>query len=119
MKLAEVECQLKEARTSTRTRSLLDEKRRELDKLKTSTRTREEFSKVRHELEEEKAKRISSKTMAEYERQQALLRKLKDERSGLADIDVAFLLDCTGSMSSYINAAKDHINEIVNEIVSR
>ena len=64
--------------TSTRTRDMLDEKIRELEKLKrdsmTTTRTREMLSKIRKEVDEERDKLTSSKTRAEYERQQAMLR---------------------------------------------
>ena len=87
MKLELVERELAAAKsgagtksTSTRTRDLLEVKMRELQKLKqdssTTTRTREMLSKVRREVDEERDKLTSSKTRAEYERQQAMLRYL-------------------------------------------
>ena len=34
------------------------------------------------------------------------------------ELDLAFIMDCTGSMGSYIETARRHIKEIVDEIVS-
>ena len=84
-RLAFVEKELAEAKnvagpaaTSTRTRDLLDEKMRQLEKLRqdssTTTRTREMLSKIKKEVDEEREKLTTSKTRAEYERQQFLLR---------------------------------------------
>ena len=84
-KLAIVERELAEAKkvarpaaTSTRTRDLLEEKMRELQRLRqdsrTTTRTREMLYNIRREVDEERDKLTSSKTRAEYDRQQILLR---------------------------------------------
>ncbi len=122
-KLLEAERTKTASKTTTRTRNLLEEKIKELERLKeagsgttTTTRTREMLSKVKREVAEEKAKLTTSKTLAELERQEAMLRKLKEQER---DTDVAFLLDCTGSMWSHIEAAKNNIKQVVDEIMGR
>ncbi|CAG0900528.1 unnamed protein product, partial [Darwinula stevensoni] len=131
--LAEVEKQLElEKRsaageaTSTRTRDLLDRKLEELRLMKvatsaaaTSTKTRDALVKVMRDIDVERDKLAKCQTLAEYQKQQALLQKMKEANALRGDTDVAFMLDCTGSMSSYIKAAKEHIKDIVDEIRNR
>ncbi len=80
---------------------------------KSSLRNREMLERVKGQVAAEKAKMTASKTLAEYERQQALLRKMKRQAG---DADVAFLLDCTKSMRRYIGEAKDKIRNIVAKV---
>lgn len=40
------------------------------------------------------------------------------DASSKQQLDLAFIMDCTGSMGSYIDTARRHIKEIVDEIVS-
>lgn len=43
---------------------------------------------------------------------------MEDKIKRTASLDVVFLLDCTGSMSSYIEATKNDINEFARQIVA-
>ncbi len=115
-KLKEVERSLAEKRSADRkSRALLEEKMGELERMKeSSSRNREKLERVKGQVAVEKAKMTARKTLAEYERQQALLRKMKRQAG---DVDVAFLLDCTCSMRDYIEEAKDKIRKIVGKVI--
>ena len=110
--LAEVQKQLN-SRTSTTTRKQLEEAQHKLAALKTKTRTREELRKVEEEIARERAKEISSYTVEVFKKKQELLKQMLAKNK---NVDVAFLLDCTGSMAGYINEAKNQIKKIVQDI---
>ena len=117
-KLAEAERQLSQrrgtsTRTSTRTREQLEEAQQKLAALKTKTRTREDLRRVEEEIARERAKEISSYTVEVFNKKQELLRQMLVKNK---NVDVAFLLDCTGSMAGYINEAKNQIKKIVQDI---
>ena len=111
-KLAEVQRQLN-SRTSTSTREQLEEAQQKLAALKTKTRTREDLRRVEEEIARERAKEISSYTVEVFNKKQELLRQMLVKNK---NVDVAFLLDCTGSMAGYINEAKNQIKKIVQDI---
>ena len=64
-------------------------------------------------IKREKDKMLSTKTKQRFKKQQETLAKLIIDNSSL---DVAFLVDCTGSMSKYIEQTKENIEFIVNSI---
>ncbi len=107
-------------RSAIRKRNLLKEKLRELERTGADAtamdRTRELLCKVKNDIEEKNTKLASSRTRMEYEKQQNLLRKMKEKEK---TIDVAFLLDCTKSMRRHIDAAKANITDIVEKIKER
>ena len=100
--------------TSTRTRDMLRIADDKLAKMKTSTRTREELKKVEEEILKVREKESSAYTLEVFKKKQELLRKLLENNK---NADVAFLVDCTGSMASYIGETKNQIQKIVSEIV--
>ena len=53
---------------------------------------------------------LSTKTKQRFKKQQETLAKLIIDNSSL---DVAFLVDCTGSMSKYIEQTKENIEFIL------
>ena len=116
-RLAEVEKLLAQSKlkTSTRTREQLALKEEELKKLNapTSTKTREKLRKVEDAIKKEKENRTSTKTIQVFRKKQEILRKMIKDNSSL---DVAFLVDCTGSMAPYITETKNDIEEIVSSI---
>ena len=113
-RLAEAEKQLSR-RTSTKTREQLEEAERKLAemKTKTSTGTREELRRVEEEIAKERARATSDYTREVFEKKQELLRKMLEKNK---NVDVVFLLDCTGSMAGYINEAKNQIKKIAEDI---
>ena len=113
-RLAEAEERLS-SRTSTKTREQLVEAERKLAemKTKTSTGTREELRRVEEEIAKERAKATSDYTREVFEQKQELLRKMLEKNK---NVDVVFLLDCTGSMAGYINEAKNQIKKIAEDI---
>ncbi|CAG2191142.1 unnamed protein product [Mytilus edulis] len=50
--------------------------------------------------------------------QESIIDLIKPSSSQNGKLDLAFIMDTTGSMSSYINSAKQNIREIVEEIVT-
>ena len=110
-KLAIADKQL--AATTTRTRDLLHAKMAELEKMKTSTTTKEKLRLVDADIRRQREKETSSYTLEMFKKKQLLLRKMLEQNK---DVDVAFMLDCTGSMASYINETKGQIKKIVSEI---
>ena len=64
-------------------------------------------------IKREKDKMHSTKTKQLFMKKQETLAKLIIDNSSL---DVAFMVDCTGSMSKYINQTKENIEFIVNSI---
>ncbi|XP_071135421.1 uncharacterized protein [Mytilus edulis] len=50
--------------------------------------------------------------------QESIIDLIKPSSSQNGKLDLAFIMDTTGSMSSYINSAKQNIREIVEEIVA-
>ena len=60
-----------------------------------------------------KTKEISSYTVEVFKKKQELLKQMLAKNK---NVDVAFLLDCTGSMAGYINEAKNQIKKIVQDI---
>ena len=116
-RLAEVEKLLAQSKlkTSTRTKELLALKEEELKKLNapTSTKTREKLKQVEEAIKKEKENRTSTKTIQIFRKKQEILRKMIKDNSSL---DVAFLVDCTGSMAPYIAETKNDIEEIVSSI---
>ena len=113
-KLAEAERQLSR-RTSTKTREQLEEAERKLAemKIRTSTGTREELRRVEEEIAKERAKVTSEYTREVFEKKQELLKKMLEKNK---NVDVVFLLDCTGSMAGYIEEAKNQIKKIAQDI---
>ena len=106
--------------TSTGTREKLRFAEEELKRLeleeKTSTKMREDLSRMNKEIERKRKDMISSETRADFERRQAILEDLIDENSKL---DLAFMMDCTGSMGSYISQTKSDIFNIVDDIKAK
>ena len=64
-------------------------------------------------IKREKDKMLSTKTKQIFKKKQETLAKLIIDNSSL---DVAFLVDCTGSMSKYIDQTKENIEFVVNSI---
>ena len=114
-KMAVVDMELNGGRTSTRTRERLAEAEQKLAemKTKTSTRTRDDLRRVEEEIAREQAKVTSKYTMEVFRRKQAMLLQLLEKNK---NVDVVFLLDCTGSMAGYINEVKNQIKQIVKQI---
>ena len=114
-RLLEAEKQLS-MRTSTKTRERLVEAERKLAemKTKTSTRTRDDLRRVEEAIAREQARATSNYTMELFERKQEMLRQMLEKNK---NVDVAFLLDCTGSMAGYIIEAKNQIKKIVEQIL--
>ena len=110
-RLAEAEKNL--AMTSTRTREKLQVALAELERHKTTTRTREELKHVESELVKQRTREISSFTGEVFQKKQEMLRRMLAHSK---NVDVAFVLDCTGSMAGYINEAKNQIRKIVEEV---
>mmetsp|Transcript_26853 Transcript_26853/g.29279 ORF Transcript_26853/g.29279 Transcript_26853/m.29279 type:complete len:670 (-) Transcript_26853:21-2030(-) len=69
------------------------------------------------EKEKEKHRRAVEKTKA-IEKKKKLIPLLEEKIRRAASLDIVFLLDCTGSMSSYIEATKTNITEFVTNIKS-
>ena len=109
-KLAEAERKLA---ISAGTREKLADAEKRLEKLNTSTKTREKLHKVEAEILRYRQKEISNHTMEVFKYKQKILEEMLEKNK---NVDVAFMLDCTGSMSSFINEAKNQINKIVTEI---
>ena len=65
----------------------------------TSSRTRAELKKMNDAIEEERAKKTSTKTKEEFKRRQDIFKGMLKQCS---EVDVVFLVDCTGSMVSRI-----------------
>ena len=115
-KMAVVDMELNGGRTSTRTRERLAEAEQKLAevKTKTSTRTRDDLRRVEEEIAREQARATSNYTMELFERKQEMLRQMLEKNK---NVDVVFLLDCTGSMAGYIEEAKNQIKKIVEQIL--
>ena len=71
---------------------------------KTATKTRDELSRVNKEIERKKRELQITRTRDEFMKQQAVLEDLIQENSNL---DLAFMMDCTASMSKYIMQTKN------------
>ena len=95
--------------TKIRTRDRLEEAERRLAEI-TSTRTRENLRLVEEKIAREQAKVTSDQTMEVFRRKQALLQQMLEKNK---NVDVVFVLDCTGSMSGYIDGIKNQIKDIV------
>ena len=116
-RLAEVERMLAESKlkTSSRTREKLALAEEDLKMLKgaTSTKTREKLRELEEAIKIENDKRTSTMTLEAFKKKQDVLRKMMKNNSSL---DIAFLVDCTGSMGSYIAETKKDIEHIVTSI---
>ena len=116
-RLAEVERMLAESKlkTSSRTREKLALAEEDLKMLKgaTSTKTREKLRELEEAIKIENDKRTSTMTLEAFKKKQDVLRKMMKNNSSL---DIAFLVDCTGSMGSYIAETKKDIEQIVSSI---
>ena len=116
-RLAEVEKMLAQSKlkTSSRTREKLALAEEDLKMLKaaTSTKTREKLREVEEAIKIENDKRASTMTLEAFRKKQDVLRKMMKDNSNL---DIAFLVDCTGSMGSYIAETKKDIEHIVTSI---
>ena len=84
---------------------------KEYHKLKFGTETTKEKRKT--EIQDLEAK-VASLKLKQYKISQ-LFFDLKNAEK----VDICFLLDCTGSMSSYINQAKSVIHDVVNRLKTR
>ena len=106
--------------TSTGTREKLRLAEEELKKIDlevvTSTKTREELSRINKEIEHKKKELIATKTKADFERKQKILEDMINENS---KVDLAFMMDCTGSMGSYISQTKSDIFNIIDDIKAK
>ena len=98
--------------TKIRTRDRLEEAERRLAEI-TSTRTRENLRLVEEKIAREQAKVTSNQTMAVFRRKQAMLQQMLEKNK---NVDVVFVLDCTGSMSGYIDGIKNQIKDIVGQV---
>ena len=70
-------------------------------------------------MEAERAVKREQQKKVEFENMIGFLekqRKLKEKFKNLLNVDVAFMLDCTSSMGSYIAGAKNDIQNIVDAI---
>ena len=70
-------------------------------------------------MEAERAVKREQQKKVEFENKIGFLekqRKLKEKFKNLLNVDVAFMLDCTSSMGSYIAGAKNDIQNIVDAI---
>ena len=116
-RLADVERMLAQSklRTSSRTREKLALAEEDLKMLKaaTSTKTREKLRELEEAIKIENDKRTSTMTLEAFKKKQDVLRKMMKDNSSL---DIAFLVDCTGSMRSYIAETKKDIEQIVSSI---
>ena len=116
-RLAEVERMLSQSKlkTSSRTREKLALAEENLKMLNatTSTMTREKLRELEEAIKNENDKRVSTKTLEAFRKKQDVLRKMMRDNSSL---DIAFLVDCTGSMGSYIAETKKDIEQIVSSI---
>ena len=116
-KLMRLEAQLAESKlkTSTRTREKVAFAEEELKKLNaaTSSKTREKIMQLQEAIKREKDKKLSTKSYEVFRKKQELLSKMLRESSSL---DIAFLVDCTGSMRPYIVETKKDIDGIVSSI---
>eukprot|EP00092_Neocalanus_flemingeri_P012286 GFUD01013244.1.p1 GENE.GFUD01013244.1~~GFUD01013244.1.p1 ORF type:complete len:679 (-),score=176.64 GFUD01013244.1:244-2280(-) len=110
-KLADAERKL--AANSTRTRERLRSANEQLAEIKTTTRTRKELDNVEKAIKTARKKETSSYTLEVFKKKQELLANLLDQNK---HADVAFLVDCTGSMAGYIKQTKDDINKIVSKV---
>ena len=82
---------------------------------KTSSVTKERLVELERNIKSEQRKKVEFEAMEGFlEKQHKLKIRFKD----LLNADVAFMLDCTGSMASYIAGAKDDIQRIVDTITS-
>jgi len=104
------------ASKTTSTRDRLKAANQELERIKTSTKTREMLWKVEKQIKMEREKALSKYELEVFKKKQDFLSILLDKHK---DVDVAFLLDCTGSMSSYIQEAKNKITTLVDSITSK
>ncbi len=128
-RLIEVERQIqaqKEATATSRTKSMLEAKLKDLERMKlakstaaTTTATRAKLAEVERQISAERAKQTATKTKLEFENKQKLLRKMRRNNNQELDTDVAFVVDCTSSMHSHIEATKNNIREIIKEIQDR
>ena len=116
-KLMRLEAQLAESKlkTSTRTREKVAFAEEELKKLNaaTSSKTREKLIQLEEAIKREKDKKILAKSYEVFRKKQELLSKMLRESSS---VDIAFLVDCTGSMLPYIVETKKDIDGIVSSI---
>ena len=116
-RLAEVERMLSQSKlkTSSRTREKLALAEENLKMLNatTSTMTREKLRELEEAIKNENDKRVSTKTLEAFRKKQDVLRKMMRDN---ASLDIAFLVDCTGSMGSYIAETKKDIEQIVSSI---
>ena len=126
--LAEAELACKRNETSSKTRERLEEveKQLALDHCCTSTRTREQL-----EFAEELLCRLNlmsensagSGNENEHQRKSKLFMKKQELLRRMlkvnANVDVAFLVDCTGSMDTYIQETKIDIQGIMTNIMDR
>ena len=82
---------------------------------KTSSATKERLVELERNIKSEQRKKVEFEAMEGFlEKQHKLKIRFKD----LLNADVAFMLDCTGSMASYIAGAKNDIQNIVDTITS-
>ena len=93
-------------------------KEEELRKLNASTsaRTRERLRQVEEAIKKVNEIRTSTKTVEIFRKKQEILGKMIKDNSSL---DVAFLVDCTGSMATYITGTKNDIEEIAPTLKKR
>lgn len=82
-------------------------------------RKRQELLEMERRIFEEKEKhrRAEEKTKS-LEKKRKMISDLEERIKKSASIDVVFLLDCTGSMTAYIEATKNNITEFVTNITA-
>ncbi len=92
-----------------------DDLLREYNKLKFDTQTTRESTKIRNKSEiRDLEMRVSNLKTRQHKISQ-LFYDLKNAEK----VDICFLLDCTGSMSSYIMQAKAVINDVVSRLKTK
>jgi hypothetical protein len=72
---------------------------------------------ARHKEEEDDRKRLLDMEV-EGKRRKLLIDALEDKLQSAASLDVAIVLDCTGSMRTFLNAAKQNITMFVTSLRS-
>ena len=82
-------------------------------KAATSRKTREKLRELEEAIKIENNKSTSTITLEAFKKKQDILRKMMKDNSSL---DIAFLVDCTGSMGSCIAETKKDIEQIVSSI---
>jgi hypothetical protein len=114
---------------------LLEEKIAEKKAEASSTKTLDEFrhkkeallkeyNRAKFETMETKESRTAELSdmeskMLELKHRQAKISKLFSDLRNAEKVDICFMVDCTGSMSSYINEAKTVIHRIVDKLGKR